>query len=47
MPALLLEVAPLALAYQQRLLDGLADDERAALDRLLTRLETLELATRP
>ena len=41
------EVAPLALAYQRRLLDGLADDERAALDRLLTRLETLELATRP
>ncbi|KFN50234.1 MarR family winged helix-turn-helix transcriptional regulator [Arenimonas composti] len=41
------EVAPLALAYQQRLLEGLADDERAALDRLLTRLETLELETRP
>jgi DNA-binding MarR family transcriptional regulator len=41
------EVAPLALAYQRRLLEGLADDERGALDRLLTRLETLELATRP
>ena len=40
------EVAPLALAYQRRLLEGLAEDERAALDRLLTRLETLELATR-
>jgi DNA-binding MarR family transcriptional regulator len=41
------EVAPLALAYQRRLLEGLADDERSALDRLLTRLESLELATRP
>jgi DNA-binding MarR family transcriptional regulator len=41
------EVAPLALAYQRRLLEGLAGDERAALDRLLSRLETLELATRP
>ena len=41
------EVAPLALAYQRRLLDGLADDERAALDRLLARLDTLEHATRP
>jgi DNA-binding MarR family transcriptional regulator len=40
------EVAPLALAYQRRLLEGLADDERAALDRLLTRLETLELESR-
>jgi DNA-binding MarR family transcriptional regulator len=45
--AIYAEVAPLALAYQRRLLDGLADDERAALDRLLTRLETLELSTRP
>ncbi len=41
------QVAPLALAYQRRLLEGLGPDERAALDRLLTRLETLELATRP
>ena len=40
------EVAPLALAYQRRLLEGLAEDERAALDRLLERLEGLELATR-
>jgi DNA-binding MarR family transcriptional regulator len=40
------EVAPLALAYQRRLLEGLAEDERAALDRLLTRLETLELESR-
>ncbi|HBD21080.1 MAG TPA: MarR family transcriptional regulator [Arenimonas sp.] len=41
------EVAPMALAYQRRLLEGLAPDERAALDRLLTRMEELELATRP
>lgn len=41
------EVAPMALAYQRRLLEGLSDDERAALDRLLTRMEELELATRP
>lgn len=40
------EVAPLALAYQRRLLEGLADDERAALDRLLTRMTELEQATR-
>ena len=33
------EVAPLALDYQRRLLEGLAEDERAALDRLLSRLE--------
>ena len=41
------EVAPLALAYQRRLLEGLAEDERAALDRLLTRMEELEAANRP
>ncbi|KAA2285389.1 MarR family winged helix-turn-helix transcriptional regulator [Arenimonas fontis] len=41
------QVAPLALAYQSRLLEGLGEDERAALDRLLTRMEELELATRP
>lgn len=41
------EVAPMALTYQRRLLEGLAPDERAALDRLLTRMEELELATRP
>ena len=40
------EVAPLALAYGQRLLEGLLADERAALDRLLTRMEESELATR-
>lgn len=40
------EVAPLALAYEQRLLEGLRTDERAALDRLLTRMEERELATR-
>lgn len=33
------EVAPLALAYQARLLDGLAPDERATLDHLLTHME--------
>ena len=41
------EVAPMALAYQRRLLEGLSPEERAALDRLLTRMEELELATRP
>jgi DNA-binding MarR family transcriptional regulator len=40
------EVAPLALAYERRLLEGLREDERAALDRLLTRMEERELATR-
>ena len=40
------EVAPLALAYEQRLLEGLRDDERAALDRLLTTMEEREAATR-
>jgi DNA-binding MarR family transcriptional regulator len=39
-------VAPLALDYERRLLDGLRDDERAALDRLLTRMEESEAATR-
>jgi DNA-binding MarR family transcriptional regulator len=41
------EVAPLALAYEQRLLAGLQDDERAALDRLLAQMEEREAATRP
>jgi DNA-binding MarR family transcriptional regulator len=45
--AIYAEVAPLALDYQRRLLDGLDPDERAALDRLLTRMMELELATRP
>jgi len=40
------EVAPLALAYEQRLLEGLQADERAALDRLLARMEEREIATR-
>jgi hypothetical protein len=40
------EVALLALAYERRLLEGLRDDERAALDSLLTRMEERELATR-
>ena len=40
------EVAPLALAYERRLMEGLREDERAALDRLLTRMEERELATR-
>ena len=40
------EVAPLALAYERRLLEGLQSDERAALDRLLARMEERELATR-
>ena len=37
------EVAPLALAFQQRLLGGMDDDERALLFRLLDRLDELEL----
>lgn len=32
-------VAPLALAYERRLLDSLDEDDRAALDRLLAKLE--------
>jgi DNA-binding MarR family transcriptional regulator len=40
------EVAPLALAYERRLLEGLREDERAALDRLLSLMEERELATR-
>jgi DNA-binding MarR family transcriptional regulator len=40
------EVAPLALAYEQRLLEGFPDDERAALNRLLTRMEESEVAAR-
>lgn len=45
--AIYAEVAPLALAYQARLLQGLGPEERAALDRLLNRMDELELATRP
>jgi DNA-binding MarR family transcriptional regulator len=40
------EIVPLALAYERRLLEGLPADERAALHRLLTRMEERELATR-
>ena len=40
------EVAPLALAYERRLLEGLREDELAALDRLLDLMEERELATR-
>ncbi len=40
------EIVPLALAYERRLLEGLTGDERAALDRLLARMEESELATR-
>ena len=40
------EVAPLALDYERRLLEGLQADERAALDRLLSRMEERERATR-
>jgi hypothetical protein len=36
----------LALTYERQLLQGLREDERAALDRLLTRMEERELATR-
>jgi DNA-binding MarR family transcriptional regulator len=37
------EVAPLALAFERRLLDGIDDQERAVLFRLLDRLDELEL----
>jgi len=37
------EVAPLALGFERRLLDGMAADEREALFRLLDRLDELEL----
>ena len=40
------EVAPLALEYERRLLEGLQADERSALDRLLSRMEERERATR-
>jgi DNA-binding MarR family transcriptional regulator len=36
-------VAPLALAFERRLLDGMAPDEREVLFRLLDRLDELEL----
>lgn len=37
------EVAPLALAFEKRLLDGMAPSERDVLFRLLDRLDELEL----
>jgi len=37
------EIAPLALEFERRLLDGIAPDEREALFRLLDRLDELEL----
>ena len=37
------EVAPLALAFERRLLDGIDETERALLFRLLDRLDELEL----
>lgn len=37
------EVAPLAIAFEKRLLDGMAADERDVLFRLLDRLDELEL----
>ncbi|MDI9238685.1 MarR family winged helix-turn-helix transcriptional regulator [Lysobacter sp. LF1] len=37
------EVAPMALAFERRLLDGIDDAERAVLFRLLDRLDELEL----
>lgn len=37
------EIAPLALAFEQRLLDGMAPGERELLFRLLDRLDELEL----
>jgi len=37
------EVAPLALEFERRLLDGIDDQERAVLFRLLDRLDELEL----
>ena len=40
------EVAPMALAYEGRLLEALKPDERAALDRLLSRMEESEITTR-
>lgn len=40
------EVAPLALAYEQRLLQDLSGEERAALSQLLHRIADLERAAR-
>jgi len=39
--AIYADVAPRAIAYEQRLLDALQPDERQALDRLLARMEAL------
>lgn len=40
------DIAPLALAYQQRLLDSFSNEEQQWLERLLMRMEASELATR-
>lgn len=40
------DVAPMALAYQRRLLEGLDETQRAALFRLLDLMEEREAATR-
>ena len=40
------DVAPLALAYERQLLDGLSGEERAALSQLLHRVADLERAAR-
>jgi DNA-binding MarR family transcriptional regulator len=37
------EVAPMALAFERRVLDGIDENERALLFRLLDRLDELEL----
>ncbi len=37
------EIVPLALAYEEALLRRLSEEERATLDRILTRLESMEL----
>jgi len=39
--AIYADVAPRAIAYEQRLLDALQPDERQTLDRLLARMEAL------
>ncbi|RMD90321.1 MAG: MarR family transcriptional regulator [Alphaproteobacteria bacterium] len=37
------EIVPLALAYEEALLKRLSDEERATLDRILRRLESMDL----
>ncbi len=45
--ALYEDIAPKALAYEQRLLGSLRNDERQALDRLLARMEQLTDESEP